>query len=90
MNIIKLELTEQEAKIYDEVMEQIEKTAAFLVGLSHEERLDWLREHQYSLPISFEREVGGTVYAVNAHFSNDTAESVEKKVIRILNRNIAH
>ena len=55
MNIIKLELTEQEAKIYDEVMEQIEKTAAFLVGLSHEERLDWLREHQYSLPriISF-------------------------------------
>ena len=24
MNIIKLELTEQEAKIYDEVMEQIE------------------------------------------------------------------
>ena len=30
MNIIKLELTEQEAKIYDEVMEQIEKTAAFL------------------------------------------------------------
>ena len=60
------------------------------IGLSHEERLDWLREHQYSLPISFEREVGGTVYAVNAHFSNDTAEPVEKKVIRILNRNIAH
>ena len=51
MNIIKLELTEQETKIYDEVMEQIEKTAAFLAGLSHEERLDWLREHQYSLPI---------------------------------------
>ena len=55
MNIIKLELTEQEAKIYDEVMEQIEKTATFLAGLSHEERLDWLKEHQYSHPISFER-----------------------------------
>ena len=74
MNIIKLELTEQEAKIYDEVMEQIEKTAAFLVGLSHEECLAWLREHQYSLPISFEREAGGTIYTVNAHFSSDTAE----------------
>ena len=48
MNIIKLELTEQEAKIYDEVMEQIEKTATFLAGLSHEERLDWLKEHQYT------------------------------------------
>ena len=90
MNVIRLELTEQEAKIYDEVMEQIEKTAAFLAGLSHEERLDWLKEHQYSHPISFEREIGGTVYTVNAHFSGDTAEPVEKKVIRILNRNIAH
>ena len=90
MNIIKLELTEQEAKIYDEVMEQIEKTAAFLAGLSHEERLDWLREHQYSLPISFEREVGGTVYTVTAHFSGDTAETVEGKTLRILNQNITH
>ena len=88
MNIIKLELTEQEAKIYDEVMEQIEKTAAFLVGLSHEERLDWLKEHQYIHPISFEREIGDTVYTVKAHFSGDTAETVEGKTLRILNRNI--
>ena len=90
MNVIKLELTEQEAEIYDEVMEKVDETAVYLAGLSHEERLDWLKEHQYIHPISFEREVGGTVYAVNAHFSNDTAEPVEKKVIRILNRNIAH
>ncbi len=90
MNVIRLELTEQEAKIYDEVMEKVDETAAFLAGLSHEERLDWLKEHQYSHPISFEREIGGTVYTVKAHFSGDTAESVEDKVIRILNRNITH
>ena len=88
MNIIKLELTEQEAKIYDEVMEQIEKTAAFLVGLSHEERLDWLKEHQYIHPISFEREIDGTVYTVNAHFSEKATETAEGKVNRILNQNI--
>ena len=88
MNIIKLELTEQEAKIYDEVMEQIEKTAAFLVGLSHEERLDWLKERQYSYPISFEREIDGTVYTVNACFSENAAGTVEEKVSRILNQNI--
>ena len=90
MNIIKLELTEQEAKIYDEVMEQIEETAAFLAGLSHEERLDWLKEHQYSHPISFEREIGGTIYTVNAHFSEEATDTAERKVNRILNRNIAH
>ena len=88
MNIIKLELTEQEAKIYDEVMEQIEKTATFLAGLSHEERLDWLKEHQYSHPISFEREIGGTIYTVNAHFSKSATETTEGKVNRILNQNI--
>ena len=89
MNVIRLELTEQEAKIYNEVMEKVNETAAFLAGLSHEERLDWLKEHQYIHPISFDREIGGTVYTVNAHFSGGTAEPVEKKVIRILNRNVA-
>ena len=89
MNIFQIELTEQEAKIYDEVMEKVDETAAFLAGLSHEERVNWLKEHQYSHPISFEREIGGTVYTVKAHFSGDTAEPVEDKVTRILNRNIA-
>ena len=88
MNIFQIELTEQEAKIYDEVMEQIDKTAAYLASLSREERLDWLKKHQYSRPISFEREIGGTIYTVNAHFSEGTVEPVEDKVNRILNRNI--
>ena len=90
MNIIRLELTEQEAKIYDEVMKKVEETAAFLASLSHEERLDWLKEHQYCYPISFEREIGGTVYTVNAHFSEDATETAEGKVNRILSQNITH
>ena len=90
MNIFQIELTEQEAKIYDKVMEKVDETAAFLAGLSHEERLDWLKEHQYIHPISFEREIGSTGYTVNAHFSGDAAETVEGKTIRILNRNITH
>ena len=87
MNNIKIELTEQEAKIYDEVMEKVKETAAFLASLPHAERLDWLRKHRYCHPISFEREIGDTVYTVNAHFSED-AETAEGKVNRILNRNI--
>ena len=89
MNIV-LELTEREQEIFDEVMERIDETAVFLAGLSHTERLNWLKEHQYSYPISFEREIGGTVYTVNAHFSGDTAETAEEKVNRILARNITH
>lgn len=40
MNIFQIELTKQEAKIYDEVMEQIGKTAVFLANLSHTERIN--------------------------------------------------
>lgn len=83
-----MELTEQEAKIYDEVMEKVDETAVFLAGLSHEERLDWLKEHQYSHPISFEREIGGAVYTVKVHFSGNTAETVEGRTLRILKQNI--
>ena len=90
MSVIQLELTEKQWKIYEEVMEKVDETAIFLAGLSYEERLDWLKKHQYPHPISFEREIGGTVYTVNAHFSGKTAETVEGKVKRILGTNIAH
>ena len=86
MNIV-LELTEREQEVLDEVLEKIDETAAFLAGLPNGERLDWLKKHQYSYPISFEREIDGTIYTVNAHFS-ENAETVEGKVNRILNQNI--
>ena len=88
MNTIILELTEKEAQIYDEVMEKVDEIAAFLAELSHSDRLDWLKKHQYPHPISFEREISGTVYTVNTHFSQD-AEPPEGKIKRILSQNIA-
>lgn len=87
MNIV-LDLTEREQEIIDEVLEKIEETAVFLAGLTPTDRLDWLKEHQYSYPISFEREIDGTIYTVNAHFSEKATETAEGKVNRILNRNI--
>ena len=88
MATIILELTEKEAKIYDEAMKKADETAVFLAGLSHADRLDWLKKRQYPRPISFEREIGGTIYTVNAHFTED-AETADEKVNRILSRNIA-
>ena len=88
MDTMILELTEREAEIYGETIKKADETAVFLAGLSHADRLDWLKKHQYPHPISFEREIDGTVYTVNAHFSED-AETAERKVNRILSRNIA-
>lgn len=86
MNRIEIELTEREWKIAEEVLEKVDETAEFLAGLPYEERLNWLREHRYVHPISFEREIGGTVYTVNAHFSDSATETVDEKTNRILNR----
>ena len=83
-----IELTGRQAEIFEEVMERIDEIAVYLASLSHEERLDWLKERQYSYPISFEREIDGTVYTVNACFSENAAGTVEEKVSRILNQNI--
>lgn len=87
MSVFQIELTEKQWEIVEEVWASVEKEMAHLATLSREQRLAWFREHQYPRPISFEREIGGTVYTVNAHFSKG-AETADGKVTRILNQNI--
>ena len=88
MSVFQIELTEKQWEIVEEIWAKVEQETAYLATLSQEQRLAWFREHQYPHPISFEREIGGTVYTVNAHFSED-AETADEKVNRILSRNIA-
>lgn len=90
MSVVYLELTEKQWKIVEEVMDKAEKEAAYLATLSKEQRLVWFQEHQYCHPISFEREIGGTVYTVSAHFSDKATETLDEKTNRILNGNITH
>ena len=87
MSAVQIELTEKQWEIVEEIWVKVEQETAYLTTLSQERRLAWFREHQYPHPISFEREIGGTVYTVNAHFSENT-ETADRKVNRILNQNI--
>ena len=88
MSAFRIELTEKQWEIVEEIWAKVEQETAYLTTLSQEQRLAWFQEHQYPRPISFEREIGGTIYTVNAHFSED-AETADEKVNRILSRNIA-
>ena len=88
MSVFQIELTEKQREIVEEIWAKMEQETAYLATLSQEQRLAWFREHQYPHPISFEREIGGTVYTVNAHFSKE-AETADGKVNRILSQNIA-
>jgi hypothetical protein len=84
MKNIQIAVTQQQYEIWEQVMDEIDQTAIFLAGLSHEKRLEWLRKRQYCQPISFQQEIGGTVYTVNVHFNEQASESVEEKTSRIL------
>ncbi len=87
MSAVQIELTEKQWEIVEEIWAKVEQETAYLATLSQEQRLAWFQEHQYPRPISFEREIGGTIYTVNAHFSKE-AETADGKVNRILNQNI--
>ena len=87
MSAFRIELTEKQWEIVEEIWAKVEQETAYLTTLSQERRLAWCQEHQYPRPISFEREIGGTIYTVNAHFSKE-AETADGKVNRILNQNI--
>ena len=85
MNSVVMELTGREKEILDEAAAKVEEEMACLSALSREQRLARFRERQYPHPISFEREIGGTV---NAHFSDQATETTEGKVKHILSKNI--
>ena len=87
MSAFRIELTEKQWEIVEEIWAKVEQETAYLTTLSQEQRLAWFQEHQYPRPISFEREIGGTIYTVNAHFSKE-AETADGKVNRTLNQNI--
>ena len=88
MSAFQIELSEKEWEIVEEVWDKVQQEIAYLATLNREQLLAWFRERQYPRPISFEREIGGTVYTVNAHFNDKATELTEGKVNHILNQNI--
>ena len=52
--------------------------------MTKEQCIDWFRKNQYPNPIDFKKEIGGTVYTVNSHFSKTTNETLRVKSERII------
>lgn len=84
---MKLDLTEKEWELYEQEQQKIDAMMHYLAGLSKEQRFQWYREYQYCYPVGFEKEIGGTVYTVTAHFNENASEDVEEKAERILTKN---
>ncbi len=78
-----IELTKEQydmlRSVYDKSMEQLSK-------MSLEERIDWFRKTGFASQCSFEKEIGGKVYIVNAHFNNISDTTVDEHIKNIINR----
>lgn len=79
--VIKLELNKKEYNFLTGLLnKQIEK----LCQMTSDERMDWYNNALYREPINFTKQIDNTVYTVNTHFSNTANESVNEKIVRIL------
>ena len=79
--MIKLKLVKSE---YDYVNNLLSSQIEKLKSMTSEQRMEWYNNSLFNKPINFTKQIDNTVYTVNTHFSNSTNESVNEKIVRIL------
>ncbi len=79
--VIKLDLTKSEYDYFSNLLNaQIEK----LKSMTSEQRIEWYNNSLFNKPINFTKQIDNTVYTVNTHFNATANESVNEKIVRIL------
>ena len=79
--MIKLKVNKSEYDYVNNLLNlQIEK----LKSLSSAERVEWYNNSLFNKSINFTKQIDNTVYTVNTHFNEIANESVNEKIVRIL------
>ena len=79
--VIKLDLPKSEYNYVSNLLNaQIEK----LKSMTSEQRMEWYNNSLFNKPINFIKQIDNTVYTVNTHFNVTANESVNDKIVRIL------
>ena len=79
--MIKIKLVKSE---YDYVSNLLNAQIEKLKSMTSEQRMEWYNNSLFNKPINFTRQIDNTVYTVNTHFSETANESVNEKIIQIL------
>ncbi len=79
--VIKLELVKSD---YDYVSNLLSSQIEKLKLMSSAERIEWYNQSLFNKPINFTKQIDNTVYTVNTHFNKTANESVNEKIVRIL------
>lgn len=78
------DLTDTEYDAITDMLRNINILNSKLSLMTREQRIDWFRKNKYPNPIDFKKEIGGTVYTVNSHFSRTANETLRVKSERII------
>ena len=68
----------------DDIFIIIEEITNRLTKLTKEERIAWFKKNMYIEPLSFTKEIDGTLYLVRTFFNEDAKENIFEKVQRIV------
>ena len=79
--MIKLELVKSE---YDYVNNLLNAQIEKLRSMTSEQRVEWYNNSLFNKTINFTKQIDNTVYTVNTHFNEKANESVNEKIVRIL------
>ena len=68
----------------DDIFKIIEDITEHLKTLTKEQRIAWFKKNMYIEPLSFTKEIDGTLYVVRTLFKEDAKENIAEKVQRIV------
>ncbi len=82
--IVKLEFVKSE---YDYVNNLLNSQIEKLKSMTSKQRMEWYNNSLFNKPINFTKQIDNTVYTVNTHFSETANESINERIVRILEQN---
>ena len=68
----------------DDIFKIIDDITDYLKTLTKEQRIAWFKKNMYIEPLSFTKEIDGTIYVVRTFFKEDAKENIAEKIQRIV------
>ena len=68
----------------EDIFKIIDDITNHLKTLTKEQRIAWFKKNMYIEPLSFTREIDGTLYVVRTLFKEDAKENIAEKIQRIV------
>ena len=68
----------------DDIFKIIDDITDYLKTLTKEQRIAWFKKNMYIEPLSFTKEIDGTIYVARAFFKEDAKENIAEKIQRIV------